>query len=159
MLGKKGKIFVLVGMVALLVVTGVLNIVLNKNAASSSVSAQEATSASFFETYRLDRTETRAETVMYLDAIISDEASSADAVTAAENDKLALTSAMELELVLEGLIKAAGFEDAVVTATSENINVILKTQELTEEQATKVLEIITAETDRKATSIRIIPVE
>jgi stage III sporulation protein AH len=159
MLGKKGKIFVLVGMVALLVVTGVLNIVLNKNATSSSVNAQEATSASFFETYRLDRTETRAETVMYLDAIISDEASSADAVTAAENDKLALTSAMELELVLEGLIKAAGFEDAVVTATSENINVILKTPELTEDQATKVLEIITAETDRKATSIRIIPVE
>ena len=159
MLGKKGKIFVLVGMVALLVVTGVLNIVLNKNVASSSVNAQEATSANFFETYRLDRTETRAETVMYLDAIISDEASSADAVTAAENDKLELTSAMELELVLEGLIKAAGFEDAVVTATSENINVILKTAELTEEQATKVLEIITAETDRKATSIRIIPVE
>ena len=39
MLGKKGKIFVLVGMVALLVVTGVLNIVLNKNVASSSVNA------------------------------------------------------------------------------------------------------------------------
>ena len=159
MLGKKGKIFVLVGMVALLVVTGVLNIVLNKNVASSSVNAGEDSSASFFETYRLDRTQTRAETVMYLDAIISDKASSAEAVSAAENDKLALTSAMELELVLEGLIKAAGFEDAVVTATSENLNVILKTSTLTDEQAAKVLEIITTETDRKAASIRIIPVE
>ena len=159
MLGKKGKIFVLVGMVALLVVTGVLNIVLNKNVASSSVNAGEDSSASFFETYRLDRTQTRAETVMYLDAIISDKSSSAEAVSAAENDKLALTSAMELELVLEGLIKAAGFEDAVVTATSENLNVILKTSTLTDEQAAKVLEIITTETDRKAASIRIIPVE
>lgn len=159
MLGKKSKIFVLVGMVALLVVTGVLNIVLNKKAESASVSANEMTSASFFDTYRSDRTETRAETVMYLDAIISDELSSAEAVSEAENDKLALTSAMELELVLEGLIKAAGFEDAVVTSTSENMNVILKTAELTEEQVTKVLEIISSETGRKPASVRIIPVE
>ena len=159
MLGKKSKIFVLVGMVALLVVTGVLNIVLNKKAESASVSANEMTSASFFDTYRSDRAETRAETVMYLDAIISDELSSAEAVSEAENDKLALTSAMELELVLEGLIKAAGFEDAVVTSTSENMNVILKTAELTEEQVTKVLEIISSETGRKPASVRIIPVE
>lgn len=159
MLGKKSKIFVLVGMVALLVVTGVLNIVLNKKAESASVNANEMTSASFFDTYRSDRMETRAETVMYLDAIISDELSSAEAVSEAENDKLALTSAMELELVLEGLIKAAGFEDAVVTSTSENMNVILKTSELTEEQVAKVLEIISSETGRKAASVRIIPVE
>ncbi len=159
MLGKKSKIFVLVGMVALLVVTGVLNIVLNKTANDTKASANELLNADFFETYRSDRTETRAETVMYLDAIIADEASSADAVSEAEGEKLALTAAMELELVLEGLIKAAGFADAVVTSTSENVNVIIKTPELTEEQVTKVLEIITSETGKTAASVRIIPIE
>ena len=159
MLGKKSKIFVLAGMVALLVVTGVLNIVLNKRAENTSSSLDNLTSADFFTAYRSDRVETRNQTVTYLDSIISDTTASAEAVQNAEREKLELTSSMELELVLEGLIKAVGFEDAVVTSTSENVNVILKTPELTGEQVAKVLEIITAETGRTAASVRIIPVE
>lgn len=159
MLGKKSKVFVLVGMVALLVVTGVLNVVLNKNAESAAVNADEAVSADFFATYRSDRTQTRNQTVMYLDAIIADESATADAKADAEKEKFVITSAMETELVLEGLIKAAGFEDAVVTSTSENVNVILKCSNLSSDQVGKVLEIITAETGKGANSVRIIPVE
>ena len=96
---------------------------------------------------------------MYLDAIISNESSSAEAIAQAESDKLALTAAMDTELVLEGLIKAAGFEDAVVTSSTENINIIIKSPSLTSEQVAKVLEIVTAETGKGASSIRIIPVE
>ena len=66
---------------------------------------------------------------------------------------------METELVLEGLIKAVGFEDAVVTTTSENVNVILRSGELTTEQVAKVLEFVTNETGKRASSVRIIPVE
>lgn len=159
MSGKKSKIFVLIGMVALLVLTGVLNVVLNKNAQNAAAGSDDLTAADFFSSYRADRVETREQTVMYLDAIISDAASSEEAVSNAEAEKLALTSAMETELVLEGLIKAAGFEDAVVTATGENVNVIIKSAELTSEQVGRVLEIITAETGRTASCVRIIPVE
>ena len=77
----------------------------------------------------------------------------------AEDDKLALTSAMDTELVLEGLIKAAGFEDAVVTSSTENVNIIIKSASLTSEQVAKVLEIVTAETGKTASNVRIIPVE
>ncbi len=158
MLGKKSKIFVLVGMVALLVLTGVLNIYLNKTAEKANAGALNE-SSDFFATYRTDRVETRNQSVLYLDAIITGEGSSPEAIAKAESDKLALTAAMETELVLEGLIKAAGFEDAVVTSTTENINIILKVSELTKEQAAKVLEIVTAETGKGALSVRIIPVE
>ena len=127
MLGKKSKIFVLVGMIALLVLTGVLNIYLNK-------SAEKANAG-------------------------TDESSSAEAIEKAENDKLALTAAMDTELVLEGLIKAVGFDDAVVTSTTENINIIIKSPSLTSEQVAKVLEIVTSETGKSAASVRIIPVE
>ena len=96
---------------------------------------------------------------MYLDAIIKDEASSEDAVKKAEEDKLALTSAMDTELVLEGLIKAAGFDDAVVTSSTENVNIIIKSASLTSEQVAKVLEIVTTETGKTAANVRIIPVE
>lgn len=161
MLGKKSKIFVLVGMIALLVVTGVLNIYLNRSAASAAAGAADETlsSADFFATYRSDRKASRAEAVMYYDAIINGESSGAEAVAKAESDKLALTAAMDTELVLEGLIKAVGFEDVVVTASTENVNVIVKAAALEQEQVTKVLEIIYAETGKTPLNVRIIPVE
>ncbi|MFR6640067.1 MAG: SpoIIIAH-like family protein [Christensenellales bacterium] len=66
---------------------------------------------------------------------------------------------MDNELKLEGLIKAVGFEDAVVISTSENVSVILKSGELTSDQVAKVLQIVTDETGKSAASVRIIPVE
>lgn len=160
MLGKKSKIFVLAGMIALLVVTGVLNIFLNRSAASEGAMGEaDYSSADFFVTYRADRLETRNRTIMYLDEIIASPASSEEAAAQAERDKLALTAAMDTELVLEGLIKAAGFDDAIVTTSSENVNVIVKSAALTSEQAARVLEIVSSETGKKATSVRIIPVE
>ena len=61
--------------------------------------------------------------------------------------------------MLEGLIKALGFEDAVVTSTTENINVIVKCGEMTGTQAAQILEIIVTETETNATNVRIIPTE
>lgn len=159
MLGKKSKIFVLAGMLALLVVTGVLNVYLNKSAENAGVSAAESANSDFFVTYRTDRSQTREQSLLYYDAIITAESSTEEAIKSAENEKLALTAAMETELVLEGLIKAVGFEDAVVTTTSENVNVIIRSGELSAEQVARVLEIITTETGKAATSVRIIPVE
>ena len=66
---------------------------------------------------------------------------------------------METELVIEGLIKSLGFEDAVVTNTTENINVIVKSPELTADEAAQILEIVVSETDKTANDVRIIPVE
>ena len=56
MLSKKSKIIVLSAMLALLVVTGYLNVYLNNR--SKSDSAAQANTADFFTTYRSDRTAT-----------------------------------------------------------------------------------------------------
>lgn len=155
MTGKKSKIIVLAGMIALLVLTGVLNIVINKKA--QSVSMDTTASSDFFVTYRADRLATRNQSMLDLDEII--KTGSEAAVKDAEAEKLALTSTMDNELKLEGLIKAVGFEDAVVISTSENVSVILKSGELTSDQVAKVLQIVTDETGKSAASVRIIPVE
>ena len=155
MTGKKSKIIVLAGMIALLVLTGVLNIVINKKA--QSVSTDTTASSDFFVTYRADRLATRNQSMLDLDEII--KTGSEAAVKDAEAEKLALTSTMDNELKLEGLIKAVGFEDAVVISTSENVSVILKSGELTSDQVAKVLRIVTDETGKSAASVRIIPVE
>lgn len=155
MTGKKSKIIVLAGMIALLVLTGVLNIVINKKA--QSVSTDTTASSDFFVTYRADRLATRNQSMLDLDEII--KTGSEAAVKDAEAEKLALTSTMDNELKLEGLIKAVGFEDTVVISTSENVSVILKSGELTSDQVAKVLQIVTDETGKSAASVRIIPVE
>lgn len=156
MAGKKSKIIVLAGMIALLVLTGVLNIVINKKAQSVSSTDTNA-SADFFVTYRADRLATRNQSMLDLDEII--KSGSEEAIKNAEAEKLALTTTMENELKLEGLIKAIGFEDAVVITTSENVSVILRSGELKSEQVAQVLQIVTDETGKTAASVRIIPVE
>lgn len=158
MLSKKKRIIILCGMLVLLVVTGVLNIVLNQSSIATG-SGDAMQSSSFFQTYRSDRVATREQTILYLDAIIANSASDADAVKKAQDDKLELTKNMELELVLEGLIKALGYDDAVVTNSTENVNVIIKATSITAEQAAQILEVIVTETDKKANNVRIIPVE
>ena len=159
MLSNKKRIFVLCGMIALLVVTGVLNIVLNGNAVSTGANDDSLSSASFFDTYRSDRVATREQTILYLDAIISNSASSSEEAAAATQSKLELTKNMELELVLEGLIRSLGFEDVVVTNSTESVNVILKASELTDGQVAQITEIIVTETDKSSFDVRIIPVE
>ncbi len=167
MLSKKKKIFILCGMLALLVVTGVLNIVLNGKSISASGGGgttsgggnNDLTNASFFATYRSDRDATREQSLLYLDSIIASSSSDSEAAENARQSKLELTKNMELELVLEGLIKALGFDDVVVASSTESVNVIVKAKELSEDQATQIAEVITTETGRKTFDIRIISVE
>jgi hypothetical protein len=157
MLSKKSKIFVLVGMLALLVVTGYLNVYLNNRSKSDSLVT--ANSADFFTTYRNDRTTTRNQTMLYLDSIIESDLSSKEAVAEAEKNKLALTGAMEAELNLEGTIKSMGFADVVISTGNDYCNVMVKTKELKSEQVAKILEAVTAQTGKTANYVRIIPVE
>lgn len=160
MLSKKKKIFVLVGMVALLVVTGVLNVVLNNQAKKvSGGNDNTVTYESLFAWYRADRTARRDQTMLYLQSIVDSEASSQEAKKAAELEMQQITSNIKLESTLEGLVKAIGFEDAFVTNSTENINVIIKQETLTDSEANRVLEVVMRETSRPATNIIIVPIK
>ena len=159
MLSKKKKIFILVGMVALLVLTGCLNIFLNNGTKKVEGSGDGVTYQNLFATYRTDRQATRDQTILYLDAIIANEASSQEAIASAEASKLEIMRNMELELVLEGLIKSLGFEDAFVTNSTENINVIVKQEVLSDDEANSILDVIVRETEKDATNVIIIPVK
>ena len=64
---------------------------------------------------------------------------------------------IERELVLEGLIKAQGFEDSVVTMSEDNINVVVSESELTSEQVSAILSVILQETEYNATQVVVVP--
>lgn len=157
-MSKKKKIIILSVMMLLLAVTGVLNIVLNNNL-SEQTAATTVTTGNFFVTYRSDRQTTRDQEMLYYDAIISSETSSVDAINLAESKKMTLIENMETELVTEGLIKAQGFEDCIVTSSANSVNVIVKSGELTSSEVAKIVNIVKNQTGAKIDNIKIIPVE
>lgn len=151
------KIIVLSVMVALLVATGVLNWALNDRLTASDPIDANAVTETFFSAYRSEREATRESEFLYLDAIISSEISSEAAKTAAEEQKLGLVERMEKEMQLESLVKAKGFEDAIVTMSDSGVNVVVGTAELTAEQAAQIYDIVRSETDLTAGDVKIIP--
>ena len=151
------KIIVLSVMVALLVATGVLNWALNDRLTASDPIDANAVTETFFSAYRSEREATRESEFLYLDAIISSETSSEAAKTAAEEQKLGLVERVEKEMQLESLVKAKGFEDAIVTMSDSGVNVVVGTAELTAEQAAQIYDIVRSETDLTAGDVKIIP--
>lgn len=159
MLKKKTKIFILVGMVLLLGVTGYLNIALNNNVTKTSTNT--ITTANYFTTYRDDRQSTRDQALLYYDAIISNETSSEEAVKNAEAKKLALIDQMETELVMEGLIKAKGFDDCIVTSVDPSVKIVVRCANatLTSSEVAQIVSIVKEQTHADIDNIQITPVE
>jgi len=160
MLTKKKKIFILFGMVALLVLTGVLNIVLNRLNGDAANDANGEQNGDFFAMYRASRIAEREETLAILDSIINNEASTAAQKEDATNQKAAIAAANQMEMTLEGLIIARGFSDAIVTNTTQNINVLVKSSELNEAQVAQIQTILQDEVKGlDLNTVRIIPIE
>ncbi len=157
MLKKRTKIIILVAMVLLLGVTGYLNIALNNSVVNTSGSA--ITSYNYFDSYRTDRAATREEMIATYDAIITSADSSEQAIQEAETAKLALVKQMEEDLALEYSIKSLGYSDAIVTTSTNYINVIVKSGEMTSAQVSQILKLITDQTDYKYNTVKVIPVE
>ena len=157
---KRTKIIIIAAMVLLVGVTGYLNVMLN-NSVSTNTSNNSSTvsSASYFQTYRTDRESTRDQEMLYYDAIISSETSSESAIQNAEEAKLNLINQMEKELVVEGLIKAKGFEDCVVTLSDSNVNAVVKTSELNSSEVAQIVAVIQSQLSVGIENIKIIPVE
>ena len=153
---KRTKIIILVAMVLLLGVTGYLNIVLNKSISTPSTTT---TTTTYFTAYRTDRQSNRDQQLLYLDAIIANETTSAEAKTNAENARLDIVALMEKELVVEGLIKAKGFEDAIVTINDANVNAIVKATSLTKTEVAQIVNVIQTQLGTDIENIKIIPVE
>ena len=158
MLKKRTKIIILVAMVLLLGVTGYLNVALNE---SQQASTSVVTTANYFSTYREDRQATRDQELLYYDAIITNESSSAQAVKDAEAKKLSIVAQMETELVMEGLIKAKGFEDCIVTNVDPNVKIVVKCADatLTSSEVAQIVSIVKDQTNASIDNIQITPVE
>jgi len=155
---KKKKIIILSVMVALLLVTGYVNVALNSSLSSSTTQTNStAVNANFYTTYRNERESTRTQEIQFYDSIIASATSSEDAKQEAELNKMALISLMEKELVTEGIIRGKGFEDAIVTSSESNVNVFVKCAELTSAEVAQISSVVTKQLNVELDKVIIIP--
>ena len=153
------KVLVIAGLAILLAVTGVLNW---KFAADKKARQQaegnggtEQTVSSFAD-FRTERERVRTQELTSIDSIINNENTDTQTLAEAQKMKLELTDTMEKELLIEGLLKATGFEDAVITISDTAVNVIVKQKDLTKQQVAQVLEIVLREAgDISAENVKI----
>ena len=72
---------------------------------------------------------------------------------------MALIEQMEKELVTEGIIRGKGFEDDIVTSRSSNVNVFVKSAELTRDEVAQITAVVTEQLGVEIDKIIIIPSE
>lgn len=155
---KRKKVLIICGFCLLLVVAGVLNLVLNKNTLADA-NAGTVTTANFFTTYKTDRQNTCEQEKLYLEAIMANANSSEEAKANAEKELLKLTTYMGLQTKLEGLISAKGFAQVAVSASENNISVIVQSSGLSENELAQIVEVVETNSDYNIENIKIIPVE
>ncbi len=158
-MGKKRKIIVLSCMIALLAVTAVFNFVMTTGTTDIDQSLT-VSSANYFAQYRSERITTRNEELLQLDAIIASAEDGSEERANALAMKIELTELTEKELLLESLIKAYGFEDAVVVIglESNNVNVIAKSESLSADDAILIYSIVSEEANVSPENVKIIPI-
>jgi len=154
----------IIACVAVLVATaGYLNIMYGKDkeqaAAKETVGeihlVEEEKATDFFEAARYDREISRSEAVETLSSIAENEKSEATSKAMAEEEMIKIAKHKETESTVESLIKSKGYEDAVVFMSDGSVSAVIKAASLTQQDATKICEIISKQTGVAPTAIKI----
>ncbi|NLY67731.1 MAG: SpoIIIAH-like family protein [Tissierellia bacterium] len=123
---------------------------------SQAISSEERLiSKNYFIEQRLSRDKLRASLIDRLNAIVNNENSSQQMIDEAQKKIMEIGNLSEKELTIEGLIKAKGFEEALVFLTENDAKIVVGKEELTEQDVVKILEIVLSETDLDAENVNI----
>jgi stage III sporulation protein AH len=95
----------------------------------------------FFTEYRLERDKIRSERFDVLRDMVKN-AKTEESKQRVQEAILRLVQEKQREYEMENLIKARGFQDALVVIQDKSVNAIVKTQAFTREEVTQVAEVI-----------------
>lgn len=110
----------------------------------------------YFDAYRTNRQSIRDMEMKYVQTISGNDNADEAVKKEAEQRLLDIAALMEQELKLENLIKAKGFTDAIAFVEDGAVNIVIKANEITAAQATKILKIVVDETGESAQNVTII---
>ena len=112
------------------------------------------TMASFYT----DRNALREEEIAQLTALAAQADTSGEIRAAAQRRIMALRAWMEQEATVEAVLRARGYEPALVTVHADSANVLVASAGLSRQDAAVMLELIARETGISGGNIKIIPI-
>lgn len=121
------------------------------------VSDIEEGTETFFRDFRFERERARSKEIEYIKSITDDDKTADDIRKEAQQRLLDITKIMEQELVVEQLIKAKGFKDAVVLFSEGSVNVVVGKDGLSKDEVAVILEVVRRETGVEASAVKITP--
>lgn len=110
----------------------------------------------FFIDYKLERDRLRSQEADYLRELINNSNASQQAKDKAQADLLQLSQKVEKEMIVENLIKAKGFEDAVIFLSNDFANIVVKSDALKPKEVAQITDIVTKTTGVPVDKITII---
>ena len=110
------------------------------------------------EAFRTERQQLRQMQLSQLNEIIHGDDSETEIIALAQQRQLELMDWSEKELTLEGLLAMRGFEDAVATVHTDSVNVMVRAETVSKQEAAVILELVTRETGISGGNVKIIPI-
>ena len=128
----------------------------NTNTPDESSNTRVSAQSNYFEAYRTNRQSIRDMEMRYVQTVSDNQNSDSAVKKEAEERLLEIASLMEKELKIENLIKAKGFEDVIAFVEEGSVNIVIKAEQITSAQATKILKIVVDETGEASQNVTII---
>ncbi|MGI9860020.1 SpoIIIAH-like family protein [Moorella naiadis] len=119
-------------------------------------SAKAGNGAAFFIEYRLERDRQRSQQIALLKQILDNPNSGGEGKQEAQKRLVDLTQQMDLEMQLEKLIVAKGYQDAAVFIQPNAVNVIIRADKFGDEDANKIGDLVSRSTGRPREQISMI---
>jgi stage III sporulation protein AH len=117
--------------------------------------AIETAASSFFSEYRIEREKNRSKEVeMWQDIINSDKAED-NYKNMAQEELVKIVTLTDKEMIIENLIVARGFNDALVFLTDDTATVIVEAKELTPSNIAQIQDIVVRKTQLEPKDIKI----
>lgn len=113
----------------------------------------------YFSSARITRDKARSDSLDILREVAESDNASEDDKNNAYTKMASAAENTEREGNVENLLKAKGFEDAIVYITDDSVSVTVKTEGLTAADSAKIYDIIVSETGVSADKIKIIEIK
>lgn len=117
--------------------------------------AIETAGASFFSEYRIEREKNRSKEVEMWQDIINSEKAEDNFKNMAQQELVKIVELTDKEMIIENLIVARGFNDALVFLTDDSATVIVEAKELTPANIAQIQDIIVRKTKLEPKNIKI----
>jgi stage III sporulation protein AH len=110
----------------------------------------------FFIEYRLQRDRVRSNEMEVLNQMMANPNISADGKREAEKQMLALVETMEKELLVENLLKAQGYKDAIFFYHHGMANVVVQSEKLSDREFLQIAEMVSSVTGVKMEEVTVV---